>query len=240
MTETPLYPQATTREEFAANLADVRGRIADAAARAGRSASDIRLLSVSKTVPEELLQLAIEAGCTDLGENRVQEAERTAAALEGARWTIIGHLQTNKAKNVVAFADEFQALDSLKLADALDTRLQAAGRSLDVFVQVNTSGEEQKSGVAPADALSLLTELQHRHSLRVQGLMTVALFSAETEQVRECFRVLRSLRDEARERDLVGPGELSMGMSGDLETAIEEGSTVVRVGQAIFGSRAAR
>lgn len=235
----PLYPQATTTEEFARNLADVRGRIATAAERAGREASGIRLVSVSKTVPEERLRLAIGAGCTDLGENTVQEAERKAASLAGfgLRWSVIGHLQTNKARNVVAFADELQALDSIRLADALDRRLQSAGRSLDVFVQVNTSAEPQKSGLEPSETLAFLEELRHRDSLRVQGLMTLALFTSDIERVRECFRVLRSLCDQAREHDLIGPGGLSMGMSGDFETAIEEGATVVRVGQAIFGAR---
>lgn len=234
-----LYPQADSVEDFAHNLADVRANIAAAAERAGRDAGGIRLLSVSKTVPEERLLLAIRAGAVDLGENKVQEAKRKAENLadQDLRWSVIGHLQTNKAKDVVAFADEFQALDSIRLADALDKRLQAAGRSLDVFVQVNTSAEESKFGLEPADALAFLEEMQHRDSLRVQGLMTLALFTSDTERVRGCFRILRDLRDQARERDLVGPGGLSMGMSGDYQAAIEEGATVVRVGQAIFGAR---
>ncbi|MGB4135672.1 MAG: YggS family pyridoxal phosphate-dependent enzyme [Microbacterium sp.] len=235
----PLYPQANSVLDFAHNLADVRANIAAAAERAGREASEVRLLSVSKTVPEERLLLAIEAGATDLGENKVQEAERKAGNLTGQdlRWSVIGHLQTNKAKNVVAFADEFQALDSIRLADALDRRLQAAGRPLDVFVQVNTSAEESKFGLEPGETLAFLEELRHRDSLRVQGLMTLALFTSDTERVRACFRILRDLRDRARERDLIGPGGLSMGMSGDYQVAIEEGATVVRVGQAIFGAR---
>ncbi|GAA3940377.1 YggS family pyridoxal phosphate-dependent enzyme [Microbacterium soli] len=235
----PLYPQANSVEDFAHNLADVRANIAAAAERAGRDASEIRLLSVSKTVPEERLLLAIEAGAVDLGENKVQEAKRKAGNLadQHVRWSVIGHLQTNKAKDVVAFADEFQALDSIRLADALDRRLQAAGRGLDVYVQVNTSAEESKFGLEPGDALAFLEELRHRDSLRVQGLMTLALFTSDTERVRECFRILRDLRDRARERDLVGPGGLSMGMSGDYQAAIEEGATVVRIGQAIFGAR---
>ncbi len=234
-----LYPQANSVEDFAHNLADVRANIAAAAERAGRDADDIRLLSVSKTVPEERLLLAIQAGAVDLGENKVQEAKRKSENLadQDVRWSVIGHLQTNKAKDVVAFADEFQALDSIRLADALDKRLQAAGRSLDVFVQVNTSAEESKFGLEPSDALAFLEEMQHRDSLRVQGLMTLALFTSDTERVRECFRILRDLRDRARERDLIGPGGLSMGMSGDYQAAIEEGASVVRVGQAIFGAR---
>src|SRR5690625_3028581 len=222
-----------------ANFAAVHHRIAAAAHRAGRDPAEVRLLPVSKTVPEERIRLAISAGCTVFGENKVQEAKGKATSLAGtaARWSIIGHLQTNKAKDVAAFAHEFQALDRHRAAAALDRRLQSAGRSLDVYVQVNTSGEESKYGLAPAEVLGFLRELPVYHSLRVQGLMTLAVFSAETQRVRECFQTLRRVRDEAREHDLIGPGELSMGMSGDFETAIEEGATCVRVGQAIFGPR---
>lgn len=221
------------------NLAAVRRRIADAATGVGRDPAEIRLLPVSKTVPEECVRAAVAAGCTELGENKVQEAKRKAENLADldVTWVLIGHLQTNKAKDVVAFAHEFQALDRHRAAAALDRRLQAANRSMRVYVQVNTSGEDSKFGLEPGEALAFLEDLSVYSSLEVRGLMTLALFTADTERVRECFRILRRLRDEARERHLVGPGELSMGMSGDFETAIEEGSTCVRVGQAIFGAR---
>lgn len=155
-------------------------------------------------------------------------------------WSVIGHLQRNKARDVAAFASEFQALDSLRLAEALDRRLTTAGRSLDVYVQVNSSNEPQKYGIDPSETLDFLCQLTQFETLRVQGFMTLALFTSDTERVRACFKVLRKLRDEIRETDpdLVGPGELSMGMSGDYEIAIEEGATCVRVGQAIFGARA--
>lgn len=238
----PQHPHAETVEEFRAAIEAVRVKIAAAAQRAGRDESEIRLLPVSKTVPEPRLTLAIEAGCHQLGENKVQEAKRKAQNLAdlGVEWSVIGHLQTNKAKDVAAFASEFQALDNLRAAEALDRRLQSAGRSLDVFVQVNTSAEEQKYGLAPDEVLEFLRELPKFETLRVQGLMTLALFTPDTERVRECFKLLRTLRDRIRETDadLIGPGELSMGMSGDYEVAIEEGSTCVRVGQAIFGARA--
>src|SRR5699024_6524490 len=210
-----------------ANLAAVHRRIDDAARRVGRDAGGIRLLPVSKTVPEERIRSAVAAGCLDLGENKVQEAKRKAENLAdlGVRWSLIGHLQTNKAKDVVAFAHEFQALDRHRAAAALDRRLQAANRSMRVYVQVNTSGEDSKFGLEPDETLAFLEELAVYSSLEVRGLMTLALFTADTERVRGCFRILRRLRDEARERHLVGPGELSMGMSGDFETAIEEGST---------------
>ncbi|HRE00501.1 MAG TPA: YggS family pyridoxal phosphate-dependent enzyme [Ilumatobacteraceae bacterium] len=236
------YPAASTVEEFADNLAAVRARIDAAARRAGRDPAEVRLLPVSKTVPQERLRLAVAAGCSQLGENKVQEAVRKSREMAdlGIAWSVIGHLQTNKARDVVAVAAEFQALDSVRVAEALDRRLQAAGRGLDVFVQVNTSGEESKFGLAPEDLPAFLAELPNYSSLRVRGLMTLAIFSDDTIAVRGCFTLLRTLRDRARDTDpgLIGPGELSMGMSGDYELAVEEGATCVRVGQAIFGARA--
>ena len=233
------YPAAHTPEEFAARVAAVRARIDAAAARAGRDPGEVRLLPVSKTVPSDRLRAAVATGMTLLGENKVQEAARKSQELVdlGVSWALIGHLQTNKARDVVAFATEFHALDSVRLAEALDRRLRAAGRGLDVFVQVNTSAEESKSGLPPEEVLGFLAELPRFETLRVRGLMTLAIRSDDAERVRACFRLLRTLRDRAREEDLIGPGELSMGMSGDYEMAIEEGATTVRVGQAIFGAR---
>ncbi|MBK8445583.1 MAG: YggS family pyridoxal phosphate-dependent enzyme [Micropruina sp.] len=240
----PEYPTATTVEDFARNLAAVQARIAAAAERAGRTADDVRLLPVSKTVSEDRLRNAIAAGYHQLGENKVQEAKRKSENLRDldVTWSVIGHLQTNKARDVVSFAAEFQALDSLRVAEALDRRLQAAGRGLDVFVQVNTSAEESKYGLSPDELPAFLDALPRFTALRVQGLMTLALFSSDLDLVRACFVRLRTLRDQAREQnaDLIGPGHLSMGMSGDYEAAIEEGATCVRVGQALFGSRQAR
>jgi pyridoxal phosphate enzyme (YggS family) len=233
------FPTAVTTADFARNLASVRTRIDAAAARAGRDGTVVRLLPVSKTVPVDRLRAAVAAGMDELAENKVQEAERKSLEMAdlGVRWAVIGHLQSNKARNVAAFATEFHAVDSARIGAALDRRLQLEGRQLNVFVQVNTSGEEQKSGVAPARLPALLRELAAFDALRVQGLMTLALFSADPDRVRPCFALLRELRDRAHDDQLVGPGELSMGMSGDFELAIEEGSTCVRVGQAIFGSR---
>ncbi|MHA6799738.1 YggS family pyridoxal phosphate-dependent enzyme [Bounagaea algeriensis] len=235
------YPVAESVEGFVGNIASVRKRMERAAARVGRSGAEVRLLPVSKTVPGERLRLAVQAGCDVLGENKVQEARRKYHDLADldVSWSVIGPLQTNKAKDVAAFADEFQALDRLRVAEALDRRLQAAGRSLDVFVQVNTSAEESKYGLPPADLVPFLSQLSRYTALRVRGLMTLALFTSDAARVRPCFTLLRTLRDRAREvdPDLVGAGELSMGMSGDYETAIEEGATVVRVGQALFGAR---
>lgn len=234
-------PHADTVEQFALNLDAVRARIDSARARAGRL-DEVRLLPVSKTIPSDRIRAAIEAGCSRLGENKVQEAHRKWEELSdtAVEWAVIGHLQTNKAKLVAEFASEFQALGSTRVAEALDRRLQTSGRSLDVFVQVNTSGEESKFGLEPDAVAAFLRELPQYQSLRVRGLMTLAVFSPDTDLVRSCFRVLSGLRERLRDSapDGVSLDELSMGMSGDFEIAIEEGATVVRVGQAIFGARA--
>lgn len=237
------YPEATTVEDFQRNLAQVNARIVAACQRVGRDPASVRLLPVSKTKPEDRLRLAYAAGCTMLGENKPQEAYRKWEAMQDMtdlRWSVIGHLQTNKAKLVARFASEFQALDSLRVAEALDRRLQIEGRSLDVFVQVNTSGEASKYGLTPEEAPTFIQALPSFTALRVRGLMTLALFSSEAERVRQCFVLLRDLRDRLHQDVPAGItlDELSMGMSGDFEIAIEEGATVVRVGQAIFGARA--
>lgn len=236
------YPEATTVEDFRRNLAAVQSRITAACERVGRDPATVRLLPVSKTKPEASLRLAHAAGCRMLGENKPQEACRKWEAMQDLtdlQWSVIGHLQTNKAKLVARFASEFQALDSLRVAEALERRLQLEGRALDVFVQVNTSGEASKYGLAPDDVPGFLQALPAFTALRVRGLMTLALFSSEAERVRQCFVLLRDLRDRLRQSApaSVGLDELSMGMSGDFEIAIEEGATVVRVGQAIFGAR---
>lgn len=237
------YPKATSVEDFAHNLATVQARMASACRSVGRDTSSVRLLPVSKTHDEATIRLSYAAGCRMLGENKVQEAFGKWEAMQDLadlRWSVIGHLQTNKAKLVARFATEFQALDSLRLAQALDRHLQAEGRSLDVFVQVNTSGEASKFGLAPEDVAGFLRELPAFSALRVRGFMTLAVLSGDADQVRPCFARLRALRDRLRQDAPadIHLDELSMGMSGDFEIAIQEGATVVRVGQAIFGARA--
>ncbi|WP_176074692.1 YggS family pyridoxal phosphate-dependent enzyme [Brucella intermedia] len=223
---------------FAANLQDVQERIAVACLRSGRQPEDVRLLPVTKTVPAHILRFAFATGISDFGENKLQEARDKQAVLGdlAIRWSIIGHLQTNKVKYLVRLASEFHALDSVRLAEELNRRLDAQGRDLDVFVQVNTSGEASKYGLHPDDLTAFVERLPEYPRLKPRGLMTLAVFSADTERVRSCFRLLRALRDQAM---AVHPGltQLSMGMSGDYEVAIEEGADVVRVGQAIFGPR---
>ncbi|MBN9339111.1 MAG: YggS family pyridoxal phosphate enzyme [Comamonadaceae bacterium SCN 68-20] len=237
------YPQAATLQDFERHLAAVQARIDAACARVGRDPAGVRLLPVSKTQPGASVRLAHAAGCRLLGENKPQETYSKWQAtqdLPDLRWSVIGHLQTNKAKLVARFASEFQALDSLRVAEALERRLQAEGRALDVFVQVNTSGEASKYGLPPGEVAAFLRALPAFPALRVRGLMTLALFSSEADRVRECFVLLRTLRDRLRQEAPKGIAldELSMGMSGDFEIAIEEGATTVRVGQAIFGARA--
>ncbi|NLY35294.1 MAG: YggS family pyridoxal phosphate-dependent enzyme [Alcaligenaceae bacterium] len=237
------YPTALTVDDFKHNLAVVRQKIATACQRSGRDAHTVRLLPVSKTVDKARIQLAYEAGCHFLGENKVQEAFdkwQSLSALNDLQWSIIGHLQTNKAKFVAKFAAEFQALDSIRLAEALERKLQEEGRSIDVFIQVNTSGETSKYGLHPEETAAFIKSLASFDCLKVKGFMTLACLSDNEQRVRSCFRLLRNLRDQ-RQQDAPANmqlHELSMGMSGDYEMAVEEGATVVRVGQAIFGARA--
>lgn len=223
------------------NLATVNQKIADACQSVGRDPSSVRLLPVTKTVPAERLRIAHAAGCRQMGENKVQEAREKSEVLSDLdiQWSVIGHLQTNKVKYITRFAHEFQALDSLKVAAELDKRLQAAGRGMDVYVQVNSSGESSKFGLPPEDVEDFVKQLPNYASLQIKGLMTLAIFSTDHERVRACFVRMRDLRDRLRQNAPAGLSfeELSMGMSGDYELAIEEGATVVRVGQAIFGKR---
>jgi pyridoxal phosphate enzyme (YggS family) len=237
-----LWPRAESVDDFRINLQAVRSRIEDACRRTGRDPDSVRLLPVSKTMDEAHIRLAYDAGCDFLGENKVQEAWRKSqlmSDLNPLKWSVIGHLQSNKARLVAKFASEFQALDSLHTAEVLDRRLQQEGRELDVFVQVNTSHEPSKYGLTPDETETFLRQLTPFSSLNVKGLMTLAEFTTDAKRVRECFIRLRTLRDRLCETAPAGflPTQLSMGMSGDFEIAVEEGATVVRVGQAIFGAR---
>lgn len=226
--------------QIIAALADVERRIAAAATGAGRQPGDIRLLPVSKTrAPSDVLAVR-EAGHRRFGENKVQEAHAKWEAMRESsdvEWAVIGHLQRNKARFVAEFASEFQALDSLRLAAELDKRLAAQGRRLDVLVQVNSSGEDQKFGLPPEEVAAFARELAAFDHLDVRGLMTLAVFSDDAARVAACFRVMQQVQRDLRDADGEGWDELSMGMSGDFELAISHGATCVRVGQAIFGAR---
>lgn len=222
-------------------LAQVQQRIEEACKKAGRDPGSVRLLPVSKTVSADILRIAHAAGCHELGENKVQEALEKSQALAdlNIKWSMIGHLQTNKAKHIARFAHEFQALDSLRLAAELDKRLQQQGRGMDVFVQINSSAEDSKFGLSPDEALSFVKQLPHYSSLQIKGLMTLAVFSTDKLRVRDCFIKMQALQNRLQQDapDGLSFDQLSMGMSGDYELAIEHGATVVRVGQAIFGKR---
>jgi pyridoxal phosphate enzyme (YggS family) len=227
--------------DVATRLADVRARIEAACVQAGRDPQTVRLLPVSKTQTTKLIMEAYDAGIRMFGENRVQELVEKAdelAEIADLRWALIGHLQSNKAKQAAAVTAEFHALDSIKVAAALNRRLHDLGRSLDVYIQVNSSAEPQKFGLQPEAVQQFTHDLQQFGGLRVRGLMTLAVFSDDERAVRACFERMRVLQQ--RLRDVGAPGsfdELSMGMSGDFELAIEYGATTVRVGTAIFGER---
>lgn len=224
--------------EVARNLRRVQERIRAAAERSGRDPQDVKLVVVTKTVPPDRIREAIEAGATILGENYVQEARRKIAELgHPVSWHLIGHLQTNKAKQAVELFEMIHSVDSLRVARELDRRAGRARRVARVLLQVNLSGEATKSGLRPDEVMPLLRELVGFPHLSVEGLMTLPPFSPDPEDVRVYFRALRELRERIFEEMGVPLRELSMGMSHDFEVAVEEGATMVRVGTAIFGSR---
>ena len=225
-------------EHVARNVAAVRERIEAARGRGAHAAPAVRLVAVTNSASTACYAPLARAGVRDLGENRVQDAAwRKPDAPPGLTWHGIGHLQRNKIAQAVATFDVFHALDSLRLADALEAHLADRGRRWPVFVQVNASGEGQKGGFAPEEALGVLEQVLQRHPhLEPVGWMTMAAFGAPEGDLRRTFRTLRALRDDARRRGLGDPppGELSMGMTDDFELAVEEGATVVRVGRALF------
>jgi PLP dependent protein len=229
---------------IAENIASLRERLAEAARRAGRRPEDIALMAVSKTHPPEHVREAYAAGLRLFGENRVQEFAGKAAALAdlpGAEWHMIGHLQTNKAGKAAELFRAVDSVDSLKLSEKLDAAARALGKKLSVLVEINVGGEAAKSGIAPDShpLEELLSAAPRFEALEFRGLMTVPPFTDDLEDARPYFCRLRELRDAiaARRLPAVRVDILSMGMSHDFEVAIEEGSTCVRVGTAIFGER---
>ena len=222
-------------------LSVVRSRIDAAARKAGRAPGDVRLMAVTKGFPREAVQEAMQAGLALFGENRVQEAEAKFADLPGEWEThLIGHLQTNKARAAAALFACVQSIDSTRTASALDARCSERGTSMDILLEMNTSGEESKSGFRGRDdLLSGLDEIGKLPRLRVRGLMTVGPRTADEQKIRASFAQLRSLFQDLR-RGIPDFDTLSMGMSGDFEIAIEEGATLVRVGTALFGPRTAQ
>ena len=222
------------------NLQRVRERIAQAAIRAGRDPQDIQLVAVSKTMSTATVRQAIQAGATILGENYVQEARKKIEEIGHApRWDFIGHLQSNKANYVVDLFDIIHSVDRLSLAKEINKLAAKQGKTMKILVQVNISGEEAKSGIDPEGVNALVKEIVSLPNVSVEGLMTMPPFFDDPEKARPYFIALRKLRDTLREEigEATDLKELSMGMSGDFEVAIEEGSTLVRVGTAIFGER---
>jgi len=229
---------------IADNIARVRERLATAAHRAGRSPADITLMGVSKTFPPEKIREAYAAGLRVFGENRVQEFVDKAGTLRdlpGTDWHLIGHLQTNKATKAADLFNAVDSVDSVRLSEKLNAAAQAFGKTLTVLIEINVGGEEAKSGVAPGSAelegiLAVARDWKHLH---VRGLMTVPPYTEDPEEARPFFRHLRKMRDQIAACGLpaISMDTLSMGMSHDFEVAIEEGSTCVRVGTAIFGER---
>jgi pyridoxal phosphate enzyme (YggS family) len=228
---------------IARNLSEIHGRIAQAARRAGRDPDEVALMAVSKTHPASAILEAIAAGQTLFGENRVQEfaakRDEVLAASGAGKFHLIGHLQSNKAARAVELFDAVDSVDSLRLAERLNDAAAQLNRRLDVLIEVNVGGEEAKSGFGPTsvELYSLLDAQARLGNLAIRGCMTVPPFTSDPEDARECFRQLRELRDRLRARSGLALPELSMGMSHDFEVAIEEGSTCVRVGTAIFGAR---
>ncbi|MFW6283806.1 MAG: YggS family pyridoxal phosphate-dependent enzyme [Desulfosalsimonas sp.] len=226
---------------IADNIAQIRQRIQKAALGCGRSPETVGLVAVTKTVSPEQIKKAAEAGLDCFGENYIQEADKkiTALADTGVSWHFIGHLQSNKAKYAVRLFDLIHSVDSLKLAKELNRQAARHGKIQKVLIQVNLAGEQTKYGAGKQAAAELVCDLAGLENLSVRGLMTLPPFFDAPEKVRPYFRELAELRDEIAAKNIanIEMAELSMGMTGDFETAIEEGATLVRIGTAIFGER---
>lgn len=224
----------------AENLKLVMDRIAAAAKRAGRDPSSVRLVVVTKTVGHSSIREAVAAGAAILGENRVQEAKEKIEALGRiVNWHLIGHLQTNKAKYAVKLFDLIHSVDNLELAAEIDRQAAKIGKAQDILIEVNIAGEASKAGMAVRDAPVLVREAAKLKNISIRGLMTMPPYSENPEDSRPYFSVLRELAETIAKENFpnVSMRELSMGMSGDFEVAVEEGATLVRVGTAIFGER---
>ena len=231
-----------SKDQLGARLARIRAQIEAAALKCGRSPQDVTLIAISKTHPASLVREAIELGATDIGENRVQEAEQkiNEVGRYAARWHLVGHLQANKARRAVQLFDVIHSLDSLELARRLDRMCGEEGREkLPLLVQVDLGHEDTKSGIDESELREFIEGLKVLERVQLIGLMTLPPFFDDPEQARPFFRRLRELRDEFRAQGVFGDqkGELSMGMTHDFQVAIEEGATMVRVGTAIFGQR---
>ena len=219
-------------------LAAIRERMERACGRAGRDPETVRLLAVSKTQGPEAVTAALAAGLADFGENRVQEArQKIPQCPAAAHWHLVGHLQTNKAREAVRLFERIHAVDSPRLLETLERLCQDEGRALPVFLEVNVSGERSKFGISPAELPGVLRAAGSLFRVRVEGLMTIPPIAEDPAEARPFFRALRELRDRMQDECGLPLPELSMGMSHDFEVAIEEGATWVRVGTSLFGPR---
>jgi PLP dependent protein len=229
----------TRQSEIQHNISAIKKRISQAAKDCGRNPDEVRLVAVSKTQKSSCIGHAIAAGADIIGENYIQEAREKFDALIhlNTQWHFIGHLQSNKAKYAVRIFDLIHSVDSLKLAQVLDKHALKAGKQQHILLQVNISGESTKSGVENEQALELVQNILTLDNLKIQGLMTMPPFFGAPEQARPCFRALRKLRDRMENQLGIKLPDLSMGMTGDFEVAIEEGATMVRIGTALFGAR---
>jgi pyridoxal phosphate enzyme (YggS family) len=225
-------------DAIAANLEEIRRRMADAAQRAGRDPASVRLVAVSKTYPAEAVAAAAATGQRVFGESRVQESrDKIPACPSGLEWHFIGHLQKNKVRQALPLFPFFHSIDSTALAGAIDRIAGETGVKAQGLLEVNVSGEETKHGFTPEELRAQFPTLSKLPHLRIRGLMTMAPYNENPEEARPVFRTLRELRDELQSTYQHPLPELSMGMSGDFEPAIEEGATLVRVGSSIFGAR---
>lgn len=229
------------KDELAGNLQELRGRIAGACEYYDRDADDITIVAVTKTHSASTISTAVAAGLHDIGESRIQEAEAKIEQVGHiARFHMVGHLQSNKARKAVELFDVIQSVDSLKIAEEINKHAEQAGRSIECLIEVNCSGEEQKFGVAPDQCLDLVRKASSLDFIKVTGLMTIAPFTEDEDEVRAAFRRCRELYEQGE--DILGDDfdTLSMGMTNDFELAIAEGSTMIRVGTLLFGPRQAR
>lgn len=223
------------------NIQTVRKRIERACQKVGRNADEIDIVAVSKTVEVARIEEAIAAGIKIIGENRVQEAwHKFQAVGPKVYWHMVGHLQTNKVKRVLQFADLIQSVDSIHLAQEIQKQAEKLNRGVEVLLEVNTSGEATKFGFQPEELLNAIEQISELNRIQIKGLMTIGAFLPDPEEVRPCFKLLRELRDRIADKNFqrVDMDILSMGMTDDFEVAIEEGSNMVRIGRAIFGERA--
>lgn len=225
---------------FAEHLAGVEQRISAACARANRERASVMLVAVSKNHPAESVNEAVRLGVSIFGENRVQEAKVKIPTCSGrARWHLIGHLQTNKARDAVHLFDMVESVDSLHLAEELNRRAEQAAKTLPILLQANIAAEATKFGYKPEQLRADLDAINGLSNLEIHGLMTMAPWTPDPERVRPVFRELRELKEQCEQKLGAPLPHLSMGMSGDFEVAIEEGATLVRIGTALFGPRPA-